>query len=286
MNSLCDGTLPAIVRQIARGASIEITPNETARISSLPSLLAPGTRVFLTHISGASIESSITAAARLKSQGMKPVVHIAARRLRSREELQNLAEALRKVGCCEALIIAGSDRNPIGSFASSLDLLDTGVLERAGFDRIGVAGHPEGNPDVSDDLLWTALQQKNEYAKSSTARFHIVTQFCFDSQAVIRWERAARERGNLLPVHIGIPGLTSVSKLLKFAALCGVGASVRFLRGGSRGMLRLPRWQPDEFIASIARSRRGDNASLIDNLHFFPFGSICETVDFIHGILS
>jgi methylenetetrahydrofolate reductase (NADPH) len=279
-----ESDLRAAVQGLLAGASLEITPTEAKRISSFRPLLEPGTRVYLTHVPGHSIEDTLMAATRLHNEDIVPVAHIAARRFPNRIGVESVLGRLRAAGCDEALVIAGGDASAAGDFSSALDLLATGALEKAGFSHIAVAGHPEGSPAASQEQLWHALNHKNAHALSSSAKFHVVSQFCFDAKTIGAWEKEARLRGNRLAIHVGVPGLTSVPKLLKYAALCGVGASASFLRHSSLNMLRLARWQPDTLICQLAQQALSDPASLIRRIHFFPFGAVAETVAWMRQV--
>ena len=48
-------------------------------------------------------------------------------------------------------------RNPLEIFTSSIQLLETGLFQ--GW-RIGIAGHPDGSPDISDKDLEKAMIDK------------------------------------------------------------------------------------------------------------------------------
>ena len=59
----------------------------------------------------------------------------------------------------QALLLAGGVATPAGDFDNSMQLMETGLFD--GFDRLHVAGHPEGNrdidPDGSDRMVMAAL---------------------------------------------------------------------------------------------------------------------------------
>ena len=59
-------------------------------------------------------------------------------------------------GVKQALIIGGG-REPAGKFDSSFQLLETGYFENM---KIGIAGHPEGSPDISETDLDKAMIDK------------------------------------------------------------------------------------------------------------------------------
>lgn len=282
--SLAEG-VSSVLSELAFDASLELTPHEVGRVQSVAALLPIHTRLYLTNIRGIESSVLIQAAARVRSAGLSPVAHIAARRLHTLDDLRTTAMRLADTGCDQLLLIAGDDPAPAGRFSGSVDVLETGVLERAGFKNIAIGGHPEGSPDIPNTLLWEALRRKNDYARSSAARFRLVTQFCFDAEAVLVWERMARERGNAIPIHVGTPGPTTIAKLIKFATMCGVGASLGFLRRQARNALQLTtRWRPDAFVAAVAQGKHKDPACLIQQLHFYPFGAVNETVAYMNSI--
>jgi len=105
-------------------------------------------------------------------------------------------------GVKQALVIGGSAQ-PIGDFHSSLQLLETGLFQ--GW-IIGIAGHPDGSPDISDKDLEKAMIDKKSYAD------YIITQWCLDVKPI-----AAFLSKQTLPVRVGITGPLKISSLLKFA---------------------------------------------------------------------
>ena len=48
----------------------------------------------------------------------------------------------------DALIIGGGG-NQKGTISSTMEVLKTDLLSKYNFTDVGVAGHPEGNPDIS-----------------------------------------------------------------------------------------------------------------------------------------
>ena len=81
-------------------------------------------------------------------------------------EIKNLGELKDFVNICkdggtkQALVIGGSSQ-PIGDFHCSLQLLETGLFN--GF-KIGIAGHPDGSPDISEKDLEKAMIDKKIFA--------------------------------------------------------------------------------------------------------------------------
>src|SRR5262249_3055937 len=142
------------------------------------------------------------------------------------ESLSVLDNLLRRLagdaGIVQVLIVAGDTAEPAGQFHSTLQILESGLLEKHQIRSIGVAGHPEGHPQVSSSVLRDALNRKNAYAAKTGVNMYIVTQFTFSAEPVIAWERSHREDIGDLPVTVGLPGLATAGTLLKYAVECGV----------------------------------------------------------------
>lgn len=270
-----------MVQSLTSEYSIEMTPRE---VQAHPGLCAerlrPGTRVYLTALPNARFSDTVEAAVRLRAEGMRPVPHIAARNVPSPSEVDHVIGALADVGVTELLVIAGSAAQPRGSITESMQILRADAFVERGITRVGVAGHPEGNRDIGPDGLAKALRDKNEFAAESGCEVYLLTQFCFAADPIVAWERRIRAEGNRLPVHIGLPGLTSPLRLAKFGLACGVGPSLKALSKQAAGIGRLvssPAYRPEETLLGLAASVRTDPASLIAGVHFFPFGAITRT---------
>ena len=100
----------------------------------------------------------------------------------------------RPPGVEQALLVAGDLEKPLGPYMSTLDIIDSGLLENSSLKRLGVAGHPEGHKQVADDVLLAALRHKQAFAARTGLKLHIATQFTFDADAIIEWdERLTKE---------------------------------------------------------------------------------------------
>lgn len=280
--------LTRLVASLASDFTLEVTPKEVLKKPGLlTETLPPGTRVYTTFLANTPFADTVAAAAAVRSQGMRPVPHLAARNVSDYAELDRMVGELAAAGVDELLVIAGSLKHPAGEISESLQVLASGTLQRHGIRRVGVAGHPEGNTDIGDDLLAGALRAKNEFAAESGCDVYLLTQFCFAPEPIIEWERRIRAVGNRLPVHVGLPGLTSPVSLVKFGLACGVGPSLKVLRKQSGGVLRLATksvYYPDQTLLGLARSIAADPESLIRKVHFFPFGAVAPTSRWISDI--
>ena len=268
------------VRELMSPFSVEITPKEAPSLPPLPELLAPGTAVYLTFLPNTPWAETVGVARSVAEAGMRPVPHLAARAVPDRRTLASMLGDLAVVGVEDLLVLAGSLSTPVGEFHEAAQVLDSGLLEEAGIRRVGIVGHPEGHPDVADDELSRALLAKNRIARERGLDLHIVTQFAFAAEPIVAWERAVRARGVDAPVHVGLPGLTSPTRLLRFGLRCGVGASLKVLRQQTGGVLKLatsPVHHPDATLVGLAAAAAAEPDSLLRAVHFFPFGALEAT---------
>jgi methylenetetrahydrofolate reductase (NADPH) len=273
------------LRMLAASASIEVTPRHAAGLAAIQGLLPPGTNVYITALPGADLEDLVVAAAAARDAGYSPVPHLTARAIAGPAQLDGLLGRLvERAAVDDVLVVAGGAKQVAGEYTSSIQILRSGLLERHGIARAGVAGHPEGSPDIAPEVVLAALDEKNAFARESPIELRIVTQFALAAAPYVAWERELRAHGNRLPITAGIPGVTSPASLLKFALACGIGPSVDVLRKQSGGLLKLATtrlWKPDEVAEGIARSTVDDPDSLIRGLHIFPFGGVERSAEWL-----
>lgn len=268
------------VARLLTGFSVEITPRETANVERLAEVLAPGTAVYLTFLPRVPWEQTVAVARQVAAAGMRPVPHLAVRAVPDRDTLRRMLADVAALGVDDVLLVAGSVRTPAGEFTETAQVLDSGCLEEAGIRRAGVAGHPEGSPDIGPAALAAALAAKDRIARERGLDVRVVTQFCFAAEPILAWERRIRAAGISLPVHVGLPGVTSPARLLKFGLSCGIGPSLQVLRKQTGGVLRLataPEHRPAETLADLASAVAADPACLVRGVHFFPFGALADT---------
>ena len=274
------------IRRAAADWSIEVTPTGAAKIESFRECLAPGTTVNVTFLPGTDPSDTIAVAERLHNDGMRPVPHLAARSLRNADQLDELLTAFTtRCGVEEVLCIGGGVDNPVGDFSATIEVLESGLIQKHGIRHIGVAGHPEGSLDISDDEVATALSAKNDLAARDGLELYIETQFCFEADIVLDWERRVREAGNRLPIRIGIPGPATIKTLFRFAQISGIGPSMRFVAKQAKNVAKLMTVQsPHLLIAGLAEGMAADGDCLIRHFHYYPFGGFARTAAYAGAI--
>lgn len=263
-----------------QGYSIEVMPRTAAKIEDFRDLLPAGTRVYIAHIEGTPIEEMVATAARIAREGYDVMPHFPARIIKDAATLENwIAMYQGEAGVKQALLLAGGVDKPQGDFHSSMQLLETGLFDKAGFTRLNVAGHPEGNRDIDpkggDAVVMEALRWKQDFSNRTDAEMALATQFAFEAGPVIDWANRLSAAGITLPIHIGIAGPAKLQTLIKFAIACGVGPSLKVLQKRARDVtkLLLP-FEPTEILNQLAAHKAANPDFNIEKVHFFPLGGI------------
>jgi methylenetetrahydrofolate reductase (NADPH) len=274
------------IRELVADFSIEITPATAAKHAALADLLPAGTRVYVAFVPGEDYRDVARVAARLRAEGLVPVPHFPARSIADRAELEGYLRCVTgAAGVDEALVIGGGIDLPRGAFAGTQAMLETGLFKDYGIRTIGLAGHPEGQRELSAPAAAMTLEQKLAYAGQSALDIRLVTQFLFEAEPLLAWERALRARGSHLPIHVGVPGPATLKSLLSYARLCGVGNSMHMLTRQAGNLFKLASLSyPDALITALAYHRVSDPDARIERLHFYPFGGLARTARWLEAI--
>ena len=276
-----------IVIDFMKQCSLEVTPNAAKKINSFPQILDKNSTVFVTFLSGSSFNDTLSTVKQLYNDGMRPVPHLAARAIPNKAFLEENLKILQgEYGVDEILLIGGALSQPIGDFSSSIEILRTGLFEKYGINKIGLAGHPEGTQDFSKQELSKAIIEKNQYAEQSPIDFYITTQFCFEAEPIIKWDQYMRqEYGNKLPIHIGIPGLASIKMLIRHARACGIGNSMRVLTKQAANITKLLSVNtPDRLVYELALYCAKNPECGIKQTHLYPLGGLIKSVEWLYDV--
>jgi methylenetetrahydrofolate reductase (NADPH) len=268
---------------LLEGASLEIAAHDAADIAECVSYLDPGTEIFISQPMGQPYHGAVAMAVRLRRAGFRPVPHVTARALASLSALEDyLARATGEAGVDHVLVVGGDRDRPAGPFDSSLAVLCTGALQRHGVRRVSIGAYPEGHPAIGPKALQDALLAKRELARENGHELQIVTQFCFDAKPIVSWTRQAARLG--VPVRVGLAGPASLTTLLKFAARCGIGNSVRLLRSRGDSIIRLiTEAGPESVIRDLARGAAAGEARFA-GVHLFTFGGLLRSARWLRAV--
>ncbi|MEM7425171.1 MAG: methylenetetrahydrofolate reductase [Pseudomonadota bacterium] len=267
--------------------SIEITPKHIEKIDLLAERLQPGSNVYIAMIEKDD-QAGITAAARaVRDAGLEPIPHVPSRFVPTAQDLDNwLASYAGEAGVTTALVLGGGAAQPVGEFDAAIQLMQTGLFAKHGINRLGMAGHPEGNPDIERNVgkpaLLQALKEKQKFVEDAGIEAHIATQFLFEAGPVEAWAEELRNEGITLPIHVGVPGPATLKTLVKYAALCGVGASAKFIRKQAMNITKLMSVSaPDGFVAGLADLHMRRPELGISRAHLYPFGGFDRLFDWL-----
>ena len=263
-------------RRLLADAQWELIPlrNLAEQLAYLP----PAAPVSVTASASKTLEDTLDLTAELRALGHRPVPHIAARMVRSRDHLEELLGRIESMGLSEIFLVGGDVTSPAGPFDSAVGLLEALREISHSLTHIGVTSYPEGHALITDAVLHEALHVKQVLLAEAGIEGHAATQMCFHPKAILEWLAAERDSGFTLPVHLGIPGAVDPARLLRIGTRLGVGASLRYLRKNTGAVARLLRpggYDPSGPLDQIAphAERLG-----IAGLHVFTFNAIADTI--------
>jgi methylenetetrahydrofolate reductase (NADPH) len=272
------------VRTLLTSARFELMPFESfdEEITHLPD----DATIAITTSPQLGIEKTVEKTEEAAEMGFDVVPHIAARYVEDREQLEAIAERLEQAGITDIFVPGGDREEPAGEYESAHDLLEALAETEYSFEEVGITGYPEGHDFIDDETLAESMAQKAPHAT------YIVTQLCYDPDAVLEWVEGIRARGIELPVEVGIPGVMNYQRLMQISQKVGVGDSIKFLRKttgilgfvkqlvGSRGT-----YEPDELIDGLA-PYVGDDEYNIRGVHIYTFNQTPDTEKWRHKRLE
>jgi len=233
----------------------------------------PGATLTVTCSPGKGPDRTLDVAERLQAAGYGVVPHISARTVRGRDHLQEILGRLDAGGFHGLFVIGGDGHDPLGPYASALELLQAIAGERHGLTDLGIGGYPEGHPLIDDAVLMDELGRKAPLAT------HVATQICFEPAAIARWIARIRERGIELPVYLGMAGAVKRRKLIEVSLRVGVGPSVRYVSKYGGLVARLMKrggYRPDAFVTLI-EPYLANPAYRVEGFHVFTFNQVEAT---------
>ena len=261
----------AAVRALVSDADIELIPlkNVDEKLRAVPT----GTTITVTCSAKLGLARTLDCAVRAAAAGFDVVPHLAARQLTDEAELRGFVARMDEAGITELYLIGG-DAPQGGPFDSALPVLEALQRMDHGLHRIGVACYPEGHPKISDAALAEALTAKQPYAS------YMVSQLCFNPDALVGWLRRARQAGITLPLHLGLAAPMQIRKLLELSPQLGVGSSVRYLakqHGLIGSVLKGSAYHPESLLLGMGDAVTSPELA-VEQLHLFSFNQVDATV--------
>ena len=278
-------TLKERIAAFMRAASIEITPSEEKHLPALRTFLPAECSVYISHVPSATLAQVVKTALAVQAAGFQATPHLVARRINYPETLRTVLAELVAHGVGQVLLVAGDVEHAAGEYESTLDVLASGLIEKSGIKRIGVAGYPEGQRGIGHSMLGNALKTKQAFAERTGLPMFIVTQFSFNGNALRDWEPELARIDVRLPILAGIAGPTPLSKLIKFAMRCGIGASLRTVMRNLSGLSGIAELAttPEQHVMRLMQL---PSSTRVIAPHFFSFGGVLETAEWINRVVS
>jgi methylenetetrahydrofolate reductase (NADPH) len=274
-------TASATLAAALRGARFEVLP--TAKVEAQICEHVPrDVRLTVTASAAKGLAATLDLTERLVAAGYDVVPHLAARMISGRSELAEIVDRLGRLGVTNVFCPAGDADPPAGEYVGALAMLEHLAALGHPFAEVGITGYPESHPAIEDDVTVQAMWDKRRYAT------YIVSNLCFDSEAIEAWLQRIRRRGIELPVLIGLPGPVERAKLLTMATKIGVGQSVRFLRSHANTFARIAApggFSPDRFLERSA-GFLAEPELKVAGLHLYTFNQVAETESWRQALLA
>ena len=265
--------------------SAEVTTPDRRSLDLAARLMPKDARVYVASLPKDPPDRQISVCSQVRDLGLIPVPHIVARNVADRGALDNLLRRLsREAGVDRALILGGDRDAPAGEFDCSLQVIESGLLQKHGIDKIAIACYPEGHPRIPDDVLDKARADKIAAARAGGLSIILISQVCFESAPIIGFLRKIRAEGVAEQVRVGVAGPARHATLIKYALICGVGASLRALRERqalAKNMLSGE--TPERLILELEEAVEAEPSLNIWGIHFFTFASLKSTIEWVEG---
>ncbi|HEY1330774.1 MAG TPA: methylenetetrahydrofolate reductase [Actinomycetota bacterium] len=244
--------------------------------------LPPGATVTVTCSPRKGIDATLDTAQMLAAQGFRAAPHVSARLVRDRSHLADVLERVAAIGAVELFVVGGDVAQPVGPYASGLDLLRDAAEIGATLPPVGIPAYPDGHPLIDREALTQALLDKRAFAG------HVVTQICFDPARIAHWLDAVRTRGMDLPVYLGVPGVLKRRKLMEISLRVGVGETARYIGHHAGIVARLVRrgaYRPDAFVVGAAAQMGGPDSG-VAGIHLNTFNQVQATERWRREVLA
>jgi methylenetetrahydrofolate reductase (NADPH) len=273
------------IKNLLNRYSIETTPNVYAKYGNFSELVPFENSIYVTYLPDEDSKRVIYTSKKLTEEGYDVIPHLPARTIENHSTLERYIGALSENAGCNKILVVGGGGKQKGDISSSIDVLKTELLSKYKFKEVGLAGHPEGNPDISESDMDKAIVEKNTFAKNADFKMYLATQFFFEVSSLMAWEKKLNLLNNNLEIHAGLPGPATLKTLVGYATSCGIKNSIRFLSKQAMNITKLATTRtPDKLIADLADYKQENPDSKLTKLHFYAFGGIKKTSEWLQNI--
>ena len=177
--------------------------------------LSRSTHLAVTCSPTKGVDETIELSSHLVDMGFEVTPHIAAKCVTDNSHLSSIIQALKEKNIKSVFVPGGTGQNLL-----EISLMHTRLVSMKDMNvtdlSIGIAAHPEGHPDIKDEVLINELIKKKDLAD------YVVTQMCFDANILGDWLIKIKNEGVDLPVWVGLPGVIERGRLLRTSLRIGV----------------------------------------------------------------
>ena len=166
------------------GFTVELNPKVRHKLKSIP--LDKKNNVYITYLPDATENDILETVDFVSKQELTPITHLPARTMKDLDHVSDFLKELRNRTDSKKILVIGGGGNQNGSVSSSLEILECGLLKDNDFEEIGIAGHPEGSPDIDQNTVNVFLNKKYELSKDKNLNLELVTQFFFNAEPFIK----------------------------------------------------------------------------------------------------
>tara|TARA_Y100000590_G_C15746845_1_gene1022433 strand:- start:2142 stop:3041 length:900 start_codon:yes stop_codon:yes gene_type:complete len=275
----------SLIKNFINNFTIETTPNVYKKYESFSDLIDKNHLIYITYLPDENSQNVIDTAKKLINEGYDVIPHLPARTIINKSELEKYIASLSEKSGCNKILVIGGGGNQKGEISSTLEVLETEYLSKYNFIEVGVAGHPEGSPDIKMKDLDKAIIDKNNFSANADYKMYLATQFFFEAKSLVEWEKHLKSLGNKLDICAGIPGPASLKTLLSYAKSCGIKNSLSFLSKQAFNLAKLATPKtPDKLIYDLANYKNNNDETNLKKLHFYPFGGIKKTSEWLNSL--
>lgn len=278
----------SIAAELVSAGSLEMGAHRPQDAAEIAALLPAGTPVYVNHLPRHRLRDTLPTLIAVREAGLEPVPHIAARRIETREEIENfLRRAARDAGVQKALVIGGDETAARGPYPDGAALIREGLLAAAGLREIALPGYPEGHPRIPRVALERDLAERLQLLGAQGLGAYVLTQFSFAPARVVEYCASLARSAPSVPVYVGLAGPTDPIALLRFAQRCGVSTSLRALRAQGLDAVKLvTHTDPGDQLAAIARYCSARTDCNVVGVHLFTFGGVAAAAEWMNRQLS
>jgi methylenetetrahydrofolate reductase (NADPH) len=283
LKKLLGGGVPAAATPTSSQAMRDLVANLHYELVPMKSIdqaidaLPPSADVSITCSPVKGIPPTLEYAERMIGLGHRPIPHLAARMVESRDDAAKLAVWLREHELAEVYVIAGDAPVPHGPYEGALAFIRDLLDNEPGVQRIGIAGYPDGHALIEPAVIKEQLHLKQSLLNEAGVGGWVSTQMCFDDSTIRSWLQTERADGLTLPIRLGVPGVVDRARLMTMGTRLGIGASLRYLSKNRSTVMQLMApggYDPTDMVVAFADDAK---ALGIEALHSFTFNAVADT---------